>query len=183
MERALELDPLSLIINMEMGWLQYMARDNGRAIEQALKTIDMEPQFSAAHHVLALAHEQMGNHKKAIDAFKKAQAGSPGNPTSLAALAHGFASAGRKSEAREILAGLRKRGKRSFIPYYVYSVLYFALDEKAQGLKWLEKACNERDPWLIWILKDPRLDSVRQEPRFLEVLRRMKLPPEESIDY
>jgi TolB-like protein/tetratricopeptide (TPR) repeat protein len=176
MERALELDPFSLIINMELGWVHYMARDYGQALEQALKTIDIEPQFLAAHHILGLAYERMGKHKEAITAFKKAHSGSAGNPISLAGLARAYAIAGRKGEARKILTELGERAKRGYTPYYVYSVLYLALDEKTQGLKWLERACDERDPWLIWVLQDPRLDSVRQDPRFSGVLRRMNFP-------
>lgn len=173
MNRALEIDPLSLTINMEMAWVYYMARDYNRAVEQALATIDMEPQFSAANHVLGLAYEQMGQYDAAIDAFRAAHSGSGDNPISLAGLACAYAAAGRKREATKLLGELVQRAKRGYIPYYIYSVLYLALGDKAQCFKWLDKACEERDPWLIWILRDPRLDSVRHDPRFVEVVRRM----------
>jgi TolB-like protein/Flp pilus assembly protein TadD len=180
MERALELDPLCLIINMEMAWLFYMARDYDRAVEQALKTLDIEPQFFSAFHTLGLAYEQMGRHKEAISAFKKAHSGSAGNPISLAGLAHAYATAGRNGEARKIVMDLGQRAKHGYIPWYISSILYLALGDKAQGLKWLEKAFDERDPWLIWISQDPRLDSVRDDPRFRQLLKRMNFPAREA---
>lgn len=85
-----------------------------------------------------------------------------------------FTQAGRKAEACKILNDLKDRSKRSYIPPYIFSALYLSLRDILQGLKWLEKACDERDAWLIWILSDPRLDIAHGESR--EILRRMCLP-------
>ncbi|MGH9397597.1 MAG: winged helix-turn-helix domain-containing protein [Terriglobia bacterium] len=178
MDRALELDPLSLIINMEMAWVLYMAHEYERAIEQALKTIEIEPQFSPAHHVLGLANEQMGNQEDAVRSCKKAHDGSGGNPISLAALGHAYAAAGHKPEARGILNELRDQAKRGYVSPYALAIVCAGMGNRAQSLDWLQKAHDERDAWLVWIQPDPRLDCLRQEPRFHDLQRRMTLPAE-----
>lgn len=176
MERARELDPLSLVINMEVAWNLYMARDHVRAAEQALKTLEVESQFSPAYHVMGLAYEQMGKYPEAIAAFQRAQQGSVGNPIGLATLGYAYGRANRKPEARKILGELRTQAQHSYIPPYAYSIVYLGLGDKDQGLKWLATAYDERDVWLIWILCDPRLDLIRQESVFKDLLRQMNLP-------
>jgi TolB-like protein/Flp pilus assembly protein TadD len=176
MERARELDPLSLVINMEMAWNLYMARDYIRAVEQARKTLEVEPQFSPAYHVLGLAYEQMGKYPEAIAAFQRAQQGSEGNPINLAGLGYTYGRANCEPEARKILGELKTQAKQRYVSPYAYSIVYLGLGDKEQGLKWLVKAYDEHDVWLIWILRDPRLDLIRQESAFQNLLRQMNLP-------
>jgi TolB-like protein/Flp pilus assembly protein TadD len=176
MERARELDPLSLVINMELAWNWYMARENVRAVEQARKTLEVEPQFSPAYHVLGLACEQMGKFTEAIAALQRAQQGSVGNPINLASLGYTYGRARHKSEAKKVLSELRTLAKQSYVSPYAYSIVYLGLGDKEQGLKWLVKAYDEHDVWLIWILRDPRLDLIRQESAFKDLLRQMNLP-------
>jgi TolB-like protein/tetratricopeptide (TPR) repeat protein len=176
MGRALELDPLSLIINMELAWILYMAREYDRAMEQALKTLEIEPQFSPAHHVLGLAGEQLGRKEETIRSLQQAHDGSGGNPISLAALGHAHAAAGRKAQARKILNELREQAKRGYVPPYALALVSAGMGDKPQSLDWLQKAYEERDVWLVWVQTDPRLDCLRQEPHFQDLQRRMSLP-------
>lgn len=181
MHRALELDPLSLIINMELAWIYYMGRDHGRAADQALKTLEMEPAFSPACHVLGLAYEQMGRLKDAIPLLQKAHAGSGGNPISLAALAHIYARARRLQEARKTLTKLKALSGRAYVPPYAFAFVHAGLGDKFQSLTWLQKALEDRDAWLVWVQCDPRLDILREETSFHEILRRMGLPSEGNL--
>lgn len=175
MERALELEPLSLVISMEMAWILYMAHEYERAIDQALRTLEIEPRFSPAHHVLGLANEQMGKQEDAIRSCQKAHTGSGGNPMSLAALGHAYATAGRTLEARKILNELRSRAKRGYVSPYALAIVCAGLGNHSQSLACLQQGFDERDVWLIWIQTDPRLDCLRREPAFQNLQHQMNL--------
>ncbi|MDE3180685.1 MAG: winged helix-turn-helix domain-containing protein [Acidobacteriota bacterium] len=175
MDRALDLDPLSLIIHMEKAWILYMGREYEAALEQARKTLEIEPQFSPAHHVLGLASEELGRREEAIHSFERAHAGSGGNPLSLGALGHAFAAAGQKTQAKKILKELKDRSKSRYLPPYAPALILAGMGDISQSLDWLERAYDERGVWLVWAQTDPRLDSLREEPRFIDLLRRMNL--------
>lgn len=176
-ERAQELDPLSLAISMEIGWHDYIARRYDGAIEQSRKTLEMEAGFLAACHTLALGYEQTGQYAKAIAAFERARDGSGGNPVTLACLAHALALAGRKREARSVLAEMKELSKTRYVSPYAVAVVYAGLGEKEQSLDWLENAVEQRDVWLVWIKQEPRFDSLRALTRFEGLLRCLRLPP------
>ncbi|MGH9354830.1 MAG: tetratricopeptide repeat protein, partial [Terriglobia bacterium] len=176
MERALQLDPLSLIISTEISWISYLARDVGRAVDQALKTLEMEPEFYPACHILGLAYEQIGDNKKAVRALEKASRGSGGNPISLAALGHAYAAAGRKREAKKTLGDLRNYAKSRYVPPYGFAILHAGLGESSQALAWLQTAHEHRDVWLMWMQRDPRLDLLRREPLFQSLSLNMGFP-------
>ena len=173
--KAQELDPLSLIISMEIAWNLYMARDYDGAVEQSLKTLEIEPNFVPAHHTLGLAYEQAGKYQEAISAFEKSRDGSESNPATLAALGHACALAGRKREAMKTLCELRKISERSYVPPYWPALVCAGLGDKDAGFEWLTQACEEHDVWLVWSKVDPRLDSLRPDSRFQDLLRRVGL--------
>src|SRR5579863_1254706 len=175
-ERAQELDPLSLVISMEIGWHDYITRDYQAAIEQSLRTLEMETRFMAAYHTLGLGYEQSRQYRDAIAAFERARDGSGGNPVSLSSLAHALALAGRKREAKSVLAEIKEVSKAHYVSPYAVAVVYAGLGEKERSLEWLEKAVEGRDVWLVWIKQDPRLDRLRSSPRFEALLRHMRLP-------
>ncbi len=175
MGQALDLDPLSLIINTEVAWISYLARDSQRAVDQCLKTVHIEPQFFPAYHILGLAYEQMGENHEAIKAFEKASQGSCGNPVSLAGLGHAHAVGGRKREAREILTELEKQAKSRYVSPYGVAIVHAGLGGTSEALEWLHRAYEERDVWLVWIRCDPRFDPIRKETAFQSLLRKMGL--------
>lgn len=174
-QRAQELDPLSLVISMEVAWNLYMAREYDRAVEQSLKTLEMESDFSPAHYTLGLAYEQVARYEEAIAALQEARNTSGGNPVSLAALGHAYATAGRRREAMKTLNELRKISERSYVSPYWSAILYAGLGENAPAFEWLEKAYEERDVWLVWLKAEPRFDSLRSDPQFEDLLRRVGL--------
>src|SRR5580692_13132689 len=104
---AQELDPLSLVINMEMAWILYIARDFQGAAEQSWKTLAMEPRFAPAQNTLGLAYQQLGMIEEAIVELDNARACSGDHPAAQAALAHALASAGRRQEAEILLEQLQ----------------------------------------------------------------------------
>jgi|SRR5579859_5698484 len=174
---ALELDPFSLVISMEIAWNCCMARDYKRAAEEALRTLELEPQFPAAHSALGMAYEQEGRFDEAIAALEKARDASGGHPAALSALAHALACAGRIEEARALIDRLTELSARQYISPFWMAVAYAGVGQTATALEELEKAFEQHDVTLVWLGTDPRLDNLRGEPRFRELLRRIGLLP------
>ena len=175
--KAQELDTLSLVYSMEVAWNWFMAREYDRALEQSLKTLEMEPLFTPAQHTLGLAYEQMGKYEEAIAAFEKALTGSGRNPVPLAAMAHAYARAGRRREATEKLNELRQFAREAYVPPYWFALLHTGLGEKDAAFEWLERAYAGRDVWLVWLKREPRFDVLRSDPRLENLLRRIGLLP------
>jgi DNA-binding NtrC family response regulator/TolB-like protein len=175
--RAQELDTLSLVYSMEIAWNWFMAREYERALEQSFKTLDMEPLFSPARHTLGLAYEQMGKYEEAIAAFQSALAGSGGNAVPLAALAHVYATAGRRNDAIKKLDELRQLDSQGYVPPYWIALVHAGLGDKDAALEQLERAYEDRDVWLVWLKREPRFDVLRSDPRLEPLLRRVGLLP------
>jgi serine/threonine protein kinase/Tfp pilus assembly protein PilF len=174
-KRAQELDPLSLIINTIVGLHLYQARQYDQAIEQCQKTLEMDPNFAQAHLALGMAYEQKARYEEAIAALQKATTLSPSNPFIVSALGHAYAVSGQPREAMKILHQLQDLSQRRYISPHEMAIIYAGLGEKDQAFAWLEKAYADR-VWRLPFLKvEPRFDSLRSDPRFQDLLRRMKL--------
>jgi eukaryotic-like serine/threonine-protein kinase len=173
--RAQELDPLSLVINTNVGTILYFARRYDEAIEQCRKTLDMDSTFALAHYRLGSAYEEKGMYREAIAEFRQAAAYSNQHPTVLAALAHAYAVSGDRGEAQKALDELTKLSERRYVSAYGVAVVHAGLGEKEQALRWLEKAVEQRD-YMNRLKVDPRLDPLRTDPRFSELLRKVGLP-------
>jgi len=174
-KRALELDPLSPIINAWLGWRYFFARQYDLAIEQYLKTLEMDPTFVPAHLVLGQGYEQKSMPEKAIDELKKAVSLSGGSSLYVSSLAHAYAIAGRRSEAEMLLRQLNERAQNTYVPSFHIAIIFAGLGQKDRALVWLEKGYQERSTWMVWLKVDPRLDVLRSDPRFQDLLRRLGL--------
>jgi serine/threonine-protein kinase len=176
-KRAQELDPLSLIINTDVGLIFYIARQYDQAIEQCRNVIEMDPNFGVAHFALGLAYEQKGVHDEAISELQKAITASGGITVMTGALGHTYAVSDKKDKAQKILDELKKLSKRRYVSPYSIATIYIGLGEKDQAFEWLQKAYDDRSVWLIHlhVKVDPRLDSLRSDPRFTELLKKMGL--------
>jgi TolB-like protein/Tfp pilus assembly protein PilF len=170
---AQELDPLSLVINMEVGWNFYIARDYDQAIEHSLKTLEMEPHFSPAHHTLGLAYLQLGRYEESITQLHRALDGSHGNPAPLAALGHAHARAGNPGGARGVLGAMAELSRHNYVSAYLSALVYTGLGEVQLAFDSLERAVRERDSWLVWLKTEPRLDALRSSPQFNDLLRHL----------
>ena len=176
-KRAQQLDPLSLIINTVAGVRFHWARRYDEAVEQLRKTLEMDPNFAVAHDWLGQVYEQMGQDESAIAEHQKAIRASGGSSQVVAALGHTYAAAGKRNEALRILADLNERRKMAYVSPYDIAVIHVAFGEKDQAFEWLEKAYQERASPIVVLKVDPRLDPLRSDPRFQDLLRRMNFPP------
>jgi TolB-like protein/Tfp pilus assembly protein PilF len=174
-KRAVELDPLSLVMNRSLGWTFYFARHYDAAIEQYRKTLELDPNFALAHLWLGEAYKQKGMHQEAILEFQKASMLSGEDHAKLAALGHAYALSGRRAEATKILEKLEEMSKRSYVPPYDFAVIFTGLGDKDKALEWLHKAHEDRSAYLVLLNVEPIWDSLRSDPRFTDLLRRMRL--------
>jgi tetratricopeptide (TPR) repeat protein len=142
-----------------------------------LRTLELEPQFAPAQSILGQIYEQQGRYDEAIAAMEKARMLANEHPATLAALAHILAGAGRMEEARALADRLTELSRQQHVSPFWLALAYAGLDEKAAALGALEKAYEQRDVILVWLGTEPRLDSLRAEPRFIEILRRIGLTP------
>ena len=167
---AQELDPLSLVINMEMAWILYIARDFQGAAEQSWKTLAMEPRYAPAQNTLGLAYQQMGMIEEAIVELDNARACSGEHPAALAALAHALAIAGRRGEA-EIL--IDRMSQTRDVSWYWVGIVNTALGASDAAFESLHEAFKNREAWLVWLKVEPRYDALRDDARFDRLLRRI----------
>jgi TolB-like protein/DNA-binding winged helix-turn-helix (wHTH) protein/Tfp pilus assembly protein PilF len=175
MNRARELDPLSISTNFSLGWRFYMARKYDRAIEQLRNTLEMDPNFALPRMVLGQAYEQTSAYPQALRELQKAASISQDSPQMLGALGHAYAASGQRAEAEKILSLLLEKSNKQYVsPFYV-ALVYTGLHENDNALDWLEKAFRDRSNAMVFLKVDPELDGLRSLPRFQSLLARLDL--------
>src|SRR5262249_29215959 len=120
---------------------------------------------------LALVAEQQGRLDEAITILEPISASSNNRKSSLG---HAYAVAGKTARARSVLTSLREAAARSYVPSYWFALVHAGLGERDQALRYLERAYEERSTVLAYVLIDPRLASLRDDPRFLALARRLE---------
>lgn len=178
--RAKHLDPMSLVINTNVGRRFYFAREYDQAISQLRGTLELDANFGPAYYELGLAYEQKGMLEEAIPAFQKAVALSTDNGGVLSGLARAYAVAGRRADAEKALKRLTRLRAKKYISAYGIALVYEALGEKHLVFTWLQKAYEERAAEMPLLKVDPRLDSVRSDPRFEALQRKIGLSSTEA---
>jgi TolB-like protein/Tfp pilus assembly protein PilF len=173
-KRAQELDPMSLIINTMLGWQYYLARQNDQAVDQLRKVLDIDQKFAPARRILEGVYFQMGNEREAVADREKIISLS-GSPELAASIEDVFIKSGYKGVLRSWLDGMMVISKYGYVSSYDISQIHARLGEKEETLSWLEKAYTEHDSGLVSLAVDPLFDSVRSDPRFRELLKRLKL--------
>ena len=174
-KRGQELDPLSAFANMELGEAFYQARRYDEAIVQVKKTLELDPHFFVTYHVGARAYEQKKMYAEAIANCQEWLKLFHDDPNALASLGHVYATMGKRAEAQEILTKLQEISKqRYFSPYWI-AVVYAGLGDNDQAFHYFETAFEDRYFLMIWINSDPRLDNLRSDPRFADLVRRVGL--------
>ena len=175
--RCFELDPLEPGMTVHLGEHYLYARQYDQAIEELRKALEMDPSRYRAHDNLGRALEQKGMYAEALAEFEKAVATSNEGSALLASLAAGYSAAGRRNDAQRIVSRLMASYAREYVPAYGLAEVYAAQGGKDEAFHWLERAYEERSSALAYIKVEPRLDSLRSDARFRDLLRRMQLKP------
>jgi TolB-like protein/Flp pilus assembly protein TadD len=175
LSRARDLDTLSLPINTDLAQSLYFARRFDESDEQLRKTFEMDQNFARACVISGAVYEQMGRHEEAVAVLQRAVELSEGNSLALSGLGHALALSGKWDEARRILIDLKELSRQRYISAYNIAIIHAGLGEKDAALDWLVKAYHNRDVWLVWLKVNPRFDTLRAEPRFTDLLRRIGL--------
>ncbi len=173
-----ELDPLALKINVNLGASYFFARQYERAIDECRKTLLIDPNFVGALCLMGWAEEQSGQYAEAIRQLKKACAINDA-PEVLAMLGYAYAIAGQRVEAEKVLAQLHEQSRTRFVTPYYRAVIYVGLEKIDEAFELLARAFEERDEWLLHLKVDPKLDPLRRDPRFANLLARINLAEEE----
>ena len=175
--RAYDLDPASLIVNTELGWVHYMAGRYGQAIEYFKKTLEMDPDFQHANSDAGNAYREKGMYQEAAAAFEKAFALSKRDTASLARLGHVYAVWGKRREALKVLEDVRQLSSGGDGLAYEMALIWLGLGEKDKALTGLEKAFKDRHRGMVFLKVEPIFDPLRSDPRYKDLLRRMNFPP------
>jgi serine/threonine protein kinase/tetratricopeptide (TPR) repeat protein len=173
-KKAQELDPLSLIINTTLGKQLYLAGKNDQAVEQLRKVLDIDAKFAPARPLLVEVYAEMGKQKEAVAEREKILSLS-GSPELAASIEEDFSKAGYKGVLQSWMDGLTEISKYGYISPYSIAQAYMRMGEKEKTFSWLEKAYEEHDSGLVSLAVEPIFDPVRSEPRFKDLLRRMRL--------
>ena len=175
-KRAIELDPLSPIMNADLGFTLYFARHYDDAIVQLRKPLVLDPTFAYALYNLGMVLQSKGDLPGAIAQYEKAKQFSD-DPHISALSGAAKALAGDKNAALQTLTDLDKISQNREVLAYSRALLYLSLNNKDEALRWLEQSFADRDGSNIGAIKvDPLLDPLRGEPRFEALVQKVVVP-------
>src|SRR6267378_2351646 len=172
---ALELDPSSLSIRRGLGWLYYYTRRYETALYHLRRAIAINPASEDSYRILGLVLTQQGAYDEAARAFQEAITLSPDLSYATAGLAHVLALRGRRREAEVLLAELEARARARYVSPVAFCIVHLGLRNTDQVFQWFERAYQDRRGWLSYLKVDPMCDVVKDDPRFAEFVKRMKL--------
>ena len=172
--RARELSPLSPVINLELATALVRVGRYDEAIQQVQRTLEIDRKFFRAYVTLALAYEGQGERSKAVAALEKAVPRGAARKANHW-LGYMYAVTGRRAEALEVAAHLEKRSRERYINPQSIAVVYLGLGDKDRAMSWLEKSYEERSFEMLGFSGEP-FDALGDDPRFQDMLRRMRLP-------
>lgn len=174
-KRCLELDPLDLVMNIHMAWHYQFARQYEQAIEQCWKTSELHPNSFWPAYFFGLAYEQQGQVDRAIEEYRTSVRMSGDVTFATAALGHLYGTAGKVDEARSVYEQLKAKAERNYVPAYDIALVCIGLGWNDEALEYLASAHQERSGWITYLKVDPRLDPLRDDVRFVALLRRVRL--------
>ena len=173
-KKAIELDPLNSFFQAALSFFLYHARRYDDAIAQAKKTLELDPNSTLAHHLLGCSLLWKGDTAGAIAEFQRSKIMDPG-AWYQGFLGYAYAISGDRPKAEQALRELEEMAKRQYVSPTAFATIYLGLGEKEKALDWLEKSYQDQES-ACWYLKVDRIyDSVRNEPRFQAILKKIGL--------
>jgi TolB-like protein/Flp pilus assembly protein TadD len=174
-KKAVDLDPISPLLNSALAEAYYHARRFDVTIDESHKALELDPGYAIALVNIGRAYEQMGMHQQARDAFQTILAFAPDSPAILALMGHEYAVSGDLTRANQILARLTELSSRKYVPAVYSALVYIGLGRKDDAFRWLDKAYDERCEYLVYLNSEPLADPLRGDPRFASLLSRIGL--------
>ncbi len=174
-------DPHSMIISVWNGILLRLAGNYEDAIEVCLETTGRDPQYVLAHWALGLSYEAAGDMKLASSEFEMAAALSGRSPGMLAALAHNFGVQRQTERATEILKQLHALSAQRYVAAYDLAIVYLGIGDQEQALSYLDKAFQERSPWIVTLPTEPRVQHLKGSVFFQSLIRKLRLPSADRL--
>ncbi len=173
MLKALNLDPISLVINASLGLIYYFAGKFDTAFAHYQKALELDPDYPVTHLFLGEVLVQLEDYEKAIYHLQKALQGfgDSSNLLALNAYAHGLA--GDTEAARSILNQLLERASEKYISAYDIATVYIGLGDLKNAKKWLQKALEEKSYLLIYAKVDPILKPMHKSSIYKEILKKL----------
>jgi tetratricopeptide (TPR) repeat protein len=176
-EKIRQRDPAYPFISQEETGVYYHHRDYKSLLEAGEKSVAAYPNGWSSHYFLAVGYEGSGRVAQAIPEYQRAVELSEADTDAIAGLAHAYTAAGKKTEAEKVLRELQTRSKTDYVSPYMIGAIYAGLGNKDKAFEFLERAYKEKSPDMAYFLKaDLRLDSLRSDPRFQDLLKRMNFP-------
>ncbi len=175
--KALELDPLSLILQHFFALYQYFLRQWDEAINHWCIALDLDASYFSAYQYLSQSYIHKGMIEEGIRSAETLAALYNRIPLVLGILGSAYAKGGRSDEARKVLAELQDFSRKAYALPSAFAWIYLALEESDHCLDYMERAVEERDQWIFHMVQDSSLDPIRSHPRYHALLRRMNLEP------
>jgi tetratricopeptide (TPR) repeat protein len=176
LQLAIDLDPLSLQISQSVAFQFFLQGDYEQAIRQLEKTLDMNANYHPSHYMLGWVYKRQGDFAKVIECFQRVRS-MDDSPVFIAALSYAYGLAGEHAKALALLDELEEQSKHRYVSSYARAFAYIGLGQREQVFAWLEKAFEERSEMLPWLDVGAEYDSLRADARFLDLRRRVGLPP------
>jgi eukaryotic-like serine/threonine-protein kinase len=181
LKRAQGLDSLSPIINTDLGWCLLYAGQSGDAIRQFRTTLELDPNYVSARWGLGAAYAQQHLYSDATAELKQAGTLSEGSPLILGHLGFAYGLSGARKEAAQTVAELQALAAREYVPSSALALVQTGMGNKADALNLLERAYEEHDFSLVFLQVAPWFETLRGDPRFEQLTRRMQLPPRPAV--
>jgi TolB-like protein/Tfp pilus assembly protein PilF len=169
------LDPLSPMFPSNAGWNFVMSRQPGEAVPALRRSVELEPAYGIAHAILAIAYAQLGQRAEALAAAHKASEVDD-SPLTAATAGGAVAMAGDSAGARAMLARLESASQTRYVCPYEVGMIHLELGETDEAFRLFEKAYEVRSACMPFLKVDPRLDPIRSDPRYADLMRRLAFP-------
>jgi len=174
-KKALALDPVNLTAQTNVSMIEYRAGRYDEAIEEARRVLDVNTSYAHAHYVLGRAYVQKGMYREAIRSARRAVALEGSNVRYIASLVYIYGVAGKRNNALQTRGKIRRIMAQKYVPPYMVAICYAGLGKNDEALSWLKRACEERSAETPFVNVDPRLAALGADPRFRQILRKLRL--------
>jgi TolB-like protein/DNA-binding winged helix-turn-helix (wHTH) protein len=175
MKQAEQIDPVSPVTFSSTGWILLRGRLPDRAIDECKKALDLDPKFARGHLCLGEAYEEKRDLNRAAEEFVAARVLTGMKPEAIEELRQAIRQGGYRGYFELRLKQLEERAKSSYVSPYDFADFSLRTGDREAALKWLEAAYAEHSPYLVFLHIEPRMDTLRSDPRFQDLLRRIGL--------